>query len=128
MRILFLALMIALLPLRGWVGDVMAMERVSQGLTSTQATAAPGDCHEAMASHGNAGAAHDDHPSAAAQSSANVSGDCGGCTACQICHSVALAGPFSVTPTAAPATSAPQTQARLHASIARAPGFKPPIS
>ncbi len=125
---LLLALMIALLPLRGWVGDVMAMERVAQGLTTTQAAAAPGDCHEAMASHGHASAQHDDHPSVADQGSADFGGDCGGCTACQICHSVALAGTFSLTSTAASATSAPQTQARLHASIARAPGFKPPIS
>lgn len=128
MRLLVLAFMIALLPLRGWVGDAMAMERVSQGLTGTQASAAPGDCHEAMASHAHAGAPHEDHPSSVAQDSTHASSDCGGCTECQICHSVALAGPASLPPASTPATTAPQTQARLHASIARTPGFRPPIS
>ncbi len=128
LRLLLLAFMIALLPLRGWVGDVMAMERVSQALTTTSATAASGDCHEAMVPHGQADTQHESRQPAVAQDAAHASGDCGSCTACQICHSVALAGLAMAAPAAASATPAPQTQARLHASVERAPGFKPPIS
>jgi len=128
LRLFLLAFMIALLPLRGWVGDVMAMEQASQALTTTPATAASGDCHEALVPHGQADTQHESRQQAIAQDAAHASGDCGNCTACQICHSVALAGLALVAPATTPAMSAPQTQARLHASVARAPGFKPPIS
>jgi hypothetical protein len=128
MRMFLLALMIALLPLRGWLGDVMAIEQVGQARTAAHTSDLHSDCHEAQLHHGQLDATHEGLATGSEQGPVQAAGDCTGCTACQICHSVALAGPFSLTPTAAPATSAPQTQARLHASIARAPGFKPPIS
>ncbi len=119
-----LALTIALLPLRGWLGDAMAMQQMAQALEPTQVSAAPGDCHQAL---GHQDQAHHDTP-ANAQDAAHTSGDCGGCTSCQICHSVALAVFTPWASMAAPGASAPQTQAKLHASVERAPGFKPPIS
>ncbi len=130
MRLLFLALMITLLPLRGWVGDVMAVERIGQAPTAAQHASAPQrDCHETPAHHGPADAAsHEETAHATGQGSAHASGDCAGCTVCQICHSVALAGVPSPAPAATLTMALPQTQVRLHASAERAPGFKPPIS
>ena len=127
MRILFLALMIALLPLRGWVGDVMAMERLGQALAATPAAAVHGECHE-LQQHHSQDAAHEamSHPSGHASGQAQA--DCSGCTVCQICHSVVLAG------TPVPASAAelpmavPPSHARLYASAEPVPGFKPPIS
>lgn len=128
MRILFLALMITLLPLRGWVGDVMAMERLGQALTTTPAVAAAhGECHEAQAHHGQ-DAAHEamGHPSGHVSSQTHA--DCSGCTVCQICHSVVLAStPVPASTTELP-TAVPPSHARLYAGAEPVPGFKPPIS
>lgn len=132
MRTLFLALMIALLPLRGWVGDVMAVELSTQSRAAHHAAPAPAPTghHEAHA----AGATHHGHTMAdaaapcASPDEEQGLADCAGCTVCQICHSVALAPvlpelPPAVLPTAVPASSQP-----LYASAERALGDKPPIS
>lgn len=143
MRILLLALMIALLPLRGWVGDAMAMEMVASALNDTeiamdfaaphadntrpkgeyhaQATAmAHADCpgHTAMATSGDS-PTDDSHPVHAA--------DCATCAACQICHTVALTPvAWHIGTYALPAVQ-PQASSHHFASAERAPGFKPPI-
>jgi hypothetical protein len=125
MRTLFLALMIALLPLRGWVGDVMAVELAQQSMAGAhQAMSAMADCHEGHAGHA---------PMAQAAPQAQPDGehttaDCSTCTVCQICHSVALASvlpqlPGTTLPMAAPRASQPQ-----YASAERVQGDKPPIS
>ncbi len=126
MRLLLLALMITLLPLRGWVGDVMAMEQVAQAHPAAQDPAVHSDCHETQARRGDA--VHADPAAAGDDGSAHADGDCAGCTACQICHSVALAGMPSVSCTAPLPAAIPHTPVRLHASAERIPGFKPPIS
>jgi len=128
MRILFLALMIALLPLRGWVGDVMAMERLGQTPMATPAAAAIHDeCHEAQAHQGQ-DAAHEDVGRPDGHGSAHAQADCSGCTVCQICHSVVLVS--TPVPASSPVLSAalPPSDVRLYASAEPAPGFKPPIS
>ncbi len=124
MRALFLALLIAVLPLRSWLGDVMALERIAPVPTAqSEQVTAHGDAHAAGDCHGAMG-----HPDAGAADASPGDGDCHGCTACQICHSVALgvAPPPAITavrPTLAPPTSLPR-----YVSAERAPGFKPPIS
>jgi hypothetical protein len=129
MRTLLLALMIALLPLRGWVGDVMAVElaQPSQGAPHHAMLAGAStmaDCHEDHAGHA---------PTVGLQAHAqpgdeHAAGACGSCTVCQICHSVALANvlpplPAGSLPMAAPRSSQPQ-----YASAERVQGDKPPIS
>lgn len=133
MRVLLLALMIALLPLRGWVGDVMAMELAHQPQPAAHHSADHGaraPCHE-----GQAALAHPHGPAplvAAAQGASHdhgqATGEHGHCTACEICHSVALTAmlpqlPAAVLPAAIPASGQP-----LYASAERALGDKPPIS
>jgi hypothetical protein len=139
MRTLLLALMIALLPIRGWLGDAMALEMARHSMpaasASVAAAATQAHCHEAMDamdamdrmdtdsgmqmamdmpdSHGNGGADHQ---------------GCGTCTACQVCHTVALGGmPLIDTVHGAP-QAAPAAHASRFASAEPAQGLKPPIS
>ena len=122
MRVFLLALMIALLPVRGWVGDVMAMELMN--------SSTPAHHHAAVSAHAGMANCHEGHADAAQPTRADTdhaAGDCGSCSLCQICHSVALTAvlprlPSAVLPGAAPASSQP-----LYASAERALGDKPPI-
>ncbi len=128
MRALFLALMIALLPLRGWVGDVMAMERLGQALTPPPAAVAGGgDCHEMQQHHGQ-DAVHGDMSCPAGDANGHARADCSGCTVCQICHSVVLISTPVPASTAVLPTAVPPSHVRLYASAEAIPGFKPPIS
>lgn len=137
MRHLFLALMVVLLPLRGWVGDAMAMELLGTALPQpaamhamhdgTRGSDAQTDAGQPIALHadcpGHAGAAN-----VPADDAAHASTDCATCSACQICHSVGLT-PIVPQLAAAPLTaSQPQGHALHFSSAERAPGFKPPIS
>jgi hypothetical protein len=125
MRHLLFALMIALLPLRGWVGDAMAAQMASTALAHTGAAAhhtmhdAPAD--PALALHDCAG--HDDRH----EQAGTTQGDCSTCTACQICHSVALTPPLPHRTPASLTSGQPQASHPHFASAERAPGFKPPI-
>lgn len=100
MRTLLLALMIALLPIRGWLGDAMALEMVRHSLPAAEAVVAAANgiaethCHEAAmeadtghdmaAMHGTSGDSQQSHGTDHA--------NCGTCVACQVCHTVALGG------------------------------------
>lgn len=129
MRLLVLALMIALLPLRSWAGDAMAVELVAQqALAAGHASASPAaldDCHP---DHGHAADRGLGHDTSACAQDGPAGTDCDTCTSCQICHSVALAAvlPQAVAPVL-PAV-APRSSQPRYASAEPAPGFKPPIS
>ena len=145
MRTLMLALMIALLPIRGWLGDAMAVEMArhampavaSASAEAAESVMAGAHCHEMMGAGGDMadmamdhGAAHgvgDSHDSSQHDTDIGHQG-CGTCTACQACHTVALGG----LPAAAIAHEAPQAPPAFHAtrfaSTEPAPGLKPPIS
>jgi hypothetical protein len=141
MRTLLLALMIALLPIRGWLGDAMAVEMVrhslpaaallvSQQASSSGAMAAEAHCHEAMGADSSMDAmahAAGSHDSSSNDNDADHQG-CGTCTACQVCHTVALGGmPLIDTVHSAP-QAPPAAHAARFASAEPAPGLKPPIS
>ena len=126
MRHLVLALMIVLLPLRGWAGDVMAVEMASTAIAASASAAgtheitaqAMPDCHDQAASHSEADkAVNSDH-----------CGTCQACQACQACHTVAVSpSPLEV----AVSFASPQlhtTHAAAFTSAAAALGQKPPIS
>lgn len=127
MRHLFLALMIVLLPLRGWAGDVMAAQMSSTALAQTELAAhhmthgTPAD-HATMALHADC-AGHE-----AADGHAGAPENCGTCTACQLCHTVALTPPFPHPAPASLTAGQPQAPHPHFASAERAPGLKPPIS
>ncbi len=136
MRLLFVALMIALLPLRGWVGDAMAMTPEAHAMPASHPGHTPvvhadlADCHghaDMADCHGHPGMAHADHGTPEAHD-AHAATDCGSCSACQICHSVALAPMLPAFAADVQPASAPQSATRELASAERAPGYKPPIS
>ena len=117
MRVLVVALMIALLPLRGWTGEVMATEMASsqinqhheqlddaielvaghahkQGLSATfkgEKTAFEVQKSPFEAKGTQSAAMHDCEGHAKADAAAPADGHCDSCAACQACHTVALA-------------------------------------
>lgn len=121
MRHLLLALLIAVLPVRGWVGHAMAVDMASQQAAIAQAaagapTAMPEDCpmHAQMAD------------TAADPAPASVL--CQGCDTCQLCLAMAsFTGAFvqaaSWLPHAAPAEGGSRFNSADQPS-----GIKPPIS
>jgi len=139
MRTLLLALMIVLLPVRGWLGDAMAVEMVRHFLPAAMeaatvaSAAAEAHCHEAMDAAGDmamdmsAHAGHDDGGSNNSHDNTGHQG-CGTCVACQVCHTVALGG----MPLVAIVHGAPQASPAAHAArfVSAEPvqGLKPPIS
>jgi hypothetical protein len=112
MRVLLLALMIALLPLRGWLGDAMALELAQPPAASVQHTAAPCAEHAVTVStdEGAAGTSHH-----------------AGCGLCQICHQATaaqadLALPaLPPLPQAAPATGAARFTSAESVALLRPP-------
>jgi hypothetical protein len=139
MRHLILALMIALLPLRGWVGDVMATDMASAKAAHLQGATKMVAAH----AHGAGANGHFDHASTepaaaqpvpdcaghgAAESSPMADAHCESCTVCQACHTVALSPLIpSMSSVMAPPTL-PRSPAVHFASALAALGQKPPIS
>lgn len=125
MRHLLLVLMIALLPLRGWAGDVMAVRMAADMAVSSQAMEHPAmgeDPESQVATEHAACAGHE-----AQADTGTGQGHCTACVVCPLCHTLALdsgAMAFPVTP----AATLPRFAAQGHADAARAPGFKPPIA
>ncbi len=130
MRHLILVLMIALLPLRTWAGDLMAIDMASGAL----AASASASDHAAAA--GDAAAAHhqmttasecEGHAGTSPTESA-AQAHCKTCVTCQICHSVVILtqAPVVMPPVLAPPASA--IGAPRFASAERALSQKPPIA
>jgi hypothetical protein len=130
MRALFLALMIALLPLRGWVGDAVALDMLSaafhaptNAIKSVAANAHPADHGDQLDAH-HADCAGHSMTAAAATSDAH----CASHADCQLCHSVALAPlPLRLAPTVLPVALPPLALAGF-VSAEPSRGFKPPIA
>ena len=147
MRRWLLILMVALLPLRGWVGDVMAMEMAAGSLahvgsgthfaTDSIANNQEPTGTQALFDSESVSQKHADCPghaeAAVAEADASAAGDsghdgCSACTSCQVCHSVALAGVVEASPSNVLHFGTPHTSETNFASALPARGFKPPIS
>ena len=138
MRRLILAVMIVLLPLRGWIGDAMALEAATGTPVAIQSVAV--DVHPTLevthfeADSGRqdlrAGPGHcPDHASAPAEgddSDTSANGDA--CTLCQVCHTVAMSADAAPLPTLPLPVLAPAMSFARFTSALPAPGLKPPIS
>ena len=142
MRRWILLIMIALLPMRGWVGDAMATDMASSSRpvvaehhkTATKIVA--GHAHSAGA------ADHIDHASASQAGmaagtdcfghggidEASAGAHCNTCTVCQVCHTVALSPPFIGHPPVLNPIAPPHSPVAMFASADPASGQKPPIS
>ena len=140
MRHLFLILMIALLPLRGWVSDAMATGMLASQVQQHQQTApkiAAPHAHEAGVQ------AHHDTEIVVANA-AKTAGDCSGhasggtghaadthcdsCSVCQACHTVALSPAAAGVTAVFDLRTLPLAAVAQFASAEAALGQKPPIS
>lgn len=125
MRRWFVLLMIALLPLRGWVGEAMAGEMLGQHLAvaaAAQAQLAQADPHDCM---GHQLAAAD---GGTQQDTQSASGDCPTCASCQVCSSVVLSVDTARVPAPVFGSTLVPRMGTPFASAEPAPAFKPPIS
>lgn len=132
MRVFMLALMLVVLPLRGWVGDAMALGQSAH--VDFEDKAASEQVISADCAHGH-GTTHQGHQAAPAISGDLASADLGasdrhdhgGCTACQICHSATL-GTVSLVALVDPAPGhRPRATSIVDTSAERVLGDKPPI-
>lgn len=131
MRRWFILVLVALLPLRGWVGDAMAGQMLAQHLAATKTVASTpvsmgGGEHSDCMGHAASPAA----PAAdeAVVADAPAGADCPTCAQCQACSSFALALPPAIAlPPLAQAVVPGEAAARF-ASADPLPGLKPPIS
>ncbi|PZO12555.1 MAG: hypothetical protein DCF26_18760 [Burkholderiales bacterium] len=114
MRHWFLVLMIALLPLRGWVGDAMAVEMLTQPAHAGMAM------DEQGTGHGNC--ACDEHAAATADSGDHQH------SACDVCNVPALAMALPAIQTPPTAHGQRVVPAERFASSEAQQGVKPPIS
>lgn len=143
MRRFTFVLMIALLLLRGWMGEAMATgmalaplqplpsatqtiathaHQISAQAHFDHATAEPEAFYEAQAVHDCSGGPASEDPSHAGPA------HCDACAACQACHTVALS-PFAASAHAVfSARALPRAKAALFANADTARGQKPPIS
>lgn len=139
MRAVLFALMIALLPLRGWMGDAMATEMALAQLQSTakimashahgtsagadfyHAAGAPEAVQEGPVAHDCAEPASDDafHAGIAY---------CGSCAACQACHTLALLPMAADLNNLVSERTLPRAASTPFASAEAALDQKPPIS
>ena len=140
MRHLFVILMIALLPLRSWAGDLMAIDMATQHVNAiifiannTHDTGTRGTFDTNQAA--NPGSECSGHVATASGAISVVNaadtpadGHCSTCGVCQICHVVALAQTTVwLAPTFIPPALAPIGGTRFTSALP-ALGLKPPIS
>ena len=155
MRIFLFALMIALLPLRGFAGDVMstemAIQLAAQHSQQNEVRDHHADATKNVAAHadysGASGHFDSHHETATAQPAAVTASACAGhvaaeqchssdshgdthgsCQACQACHTVALPMAFNPVQPVFASSALPHLAAATFASAEAALGQKPPIS
>ena len=140
MRVLFAILLIALLPLRGWATDAMAVNMLGHAQNATKTIAIHAmfmgsDSHKhvknAMTAH--AGCQEHAQDGNASDPTPNLHGATGhtqhgSCTACQTCSATPVALQPGVPPLPLTLHSVPRYAGAAFASAEPARGFKPPIS
>lgn len=127
MRRTLLLLMIALLPLRAWAGDVMALTVSLSAAAAVVQTGVP-PCHGDSASHTPSSVEATDVAHHTAQTDNHSDHTNAGCTSCDICHVSALGGPVACSSPPSPLVGfSASTSARFSSAVL--PGQqKPPIA
>ena len=144
MRFFLLALMIVLLPLRGWMGDAMATGMAASNLYQEVATkTVPTHAHEtgveSLEKHVDHETDEQNSTQALQDCAGHISvqadqltltndGHCGSCQVCQVCHSVALSPTTVMVATAFNAFAPPHATPTQFTSAQVALRQKPPIS
>lgn len=119
-RVLLLLLLIALLPLRAWAGDAMAIQMAAQAHSHRMATMA-----EASAPHAKC---HEMQAEPAAPHTSPTQDHCETCASCQACFTVAITVPAMPSATQPLPHGQPQAASAQFTSAILALGQKPPIS
>ena len=129
MRRFVLILMLVLLPLRGWVGEAMAMDMLAQSAFAIQKVATFAHHTSASSTFDAEVQAHcnEASPETAATTDPGAS-PCGTCPLCQMCHTVAAPAPLGTMPTPWLPHAQPTTGHARFASAPAAFALKPPIS
>ena len=124
MRSWILAIMIVLLPVRGWMGDAMAFSMMGIGLQNYPVTAAVMPCHETLpaAEPGSSAAKTPDvqHGSVSHPGQAH--------TSCDVCNGPALHTASTLPPLLQHVQTPLQPVSETFASAWPQRGIKPPIS
>jgi hypothetical protein len=135
MRFLLLALMIALLPVRGWTGNAMAVDMAAQavakaqkaGVAAASPEAAPGaDASMPADCPMHAQVQVDDAASTDAPQAGG--GHCNACDTCELCLALATSTWPDAAPTAFTRHAKPLAIGHGFSSADRFSSFKPPIS
>ena len=131
MRLLLLILMMALLPLRGLAGDVMAI-RMAAHLPSERAAVVMAmpvtELGVAGARHADCMGRADATPEQGPLPGTGSNGYCTTCPSCQVCFSAALPVLPAVWSTALLPNSVPRIGESTFFSAVSPPSLKPPIS
>ena len=133
MRRLIFILMIALLPLRGWMGEAMATEMAAMHLIASQAIHTPASVifslenKVSQAKSTQIPADCDLHAAAQAGDSGNDLASDHACTHCQACHAAGLVSTVQMNSVSTTNNPAPHAHVSLFASANIALSQKPPI-
>ena len=135
MRHLLIILLIAVLPVRGWASEQMAVSMAAQQLVvaAIEPVAATGNPVLGQASKDAITAATATTATTVISATTDVAGEpisplCKGCTTCQLCMALVTGYPpiLRIASQLPPATHLSSNVS--FTSAERAPGFKPPIS
>ena len=141
MRRLVFILMIALLPLRGWMGEAMATEMATMHLIAAQSINTPATAEFVTKNSTNGMSSHLEASADAALPSTAMPADCEmhaksasdstpsklQCSHCQACHAVGLACTVQIISASNSHNPAPAAHVSLFASAPLALSQKPPI-
>ncbi len=114
MNRLIIMLMIALLPLRGWAGDLMSVQLATSGMLPLAASAMPADCPMLAKAKAN--------PSSQAPSGVH------GCTSCDLCIPIAEPVNTQLEVVAVTTDAGPPMRDVDFMSATSTPDLRPPIS
>lgn len=133
MRRVFILLLVALLPLRGWAVEAMFVSMAAQAMVVALASSAekPALAADAGASVGNPGdcqmLAGVGIASGADPTKKQISPLCKGCMSCQLCMAIATGQSVAIDPPLFKPLAPPALRMDGFASAELAQGFKPPI-
>lgn len=130
MRHLLIALMVVLLPLRGWVGDAMALDMAAQQLHAMQTIAASAGTQSAngIFDADSLTAMPADCEMLAAPADPQTAPHCTACDTCKLCLPLAAWSHGASIPSSAWPPALPHWQGGDFRSATAAPALKPPIS
>jgi hypothetical protein len=120
-----LILMLILLPLRGWMGEAMAMDMLAQHALATQKVAIHA-IHTGTANTFDTEIQAECHT--ATEAADPDTNHCNTCPVCQMCHSVAAPTPWAIPAPLWLSHAQPATARTRFASAPTAFALKPPIS